>query len=186
MTRLPKPFDPNEAFRLRTYTGPDYSGPVLLSVDIPTDEPVGAFVFIEYFSGRREDVAPWRLSPASIVDQIMFQQDRNDYVKLLRAKENEEKQLNEENQDLAVGDRVIYLPSGILSEIQTAIDMWVDHFIRPDMLPLLTDRRRLWHTEGTEAVVVKPPRRVGGRFKLGEILDSGEKLVEWYRVRRKS
>jgi hypothetical protein len=180
--RPPSIFDPARSDEIFHYTCPEYTGPALR---IPPDK--SGLTQVEYFSGRVEEAVAGGFSSASIVDKLMFQEDRNNYVAILRARAKEEKQLDEENQDLAAGQEVLYLPTVVLEEIKTSVDMWIDHFVRPsaEILSMLTNRRRLWRTEGVAAVIEKPARDVGKHFRLIRTGDGRPAWADWHQVRRK-
>lgn len=181
MLRPPALFNPADANKLVVYTTPELSGVALLY------EADGARLSrVEFFSGRLEDASSIALPAASIVDQVTFMTDRNNYVQILKAQRAEETQLDEENQDLCAGDVVLALPALVLEQARTALNMWVDYHVRPDdWIPLLTNRRKLWRKEAAVYKIEKPARDVGKSFRLLGSHDRRPLRAEWHHVRRK-
>jgi len=180
--KLPAPLNPADANKIVLYTGSDYRGPVLLHSSTPED----GTHFIEFFSGRTDEVTLNQIGEAAIIDQVMFMSDRNDYVQITKAQRAEERQLDNENQDLGRGDAVLVLPTSVMSEIKAAVDLWADNLLRPDrLLPLLLDRRKLWLAEGVSATVERPARDLGLHFRVRRTGDDRPMWVDWHAVRCK-
>ena len=177
----PAPFDPGRAAEIVVYSNGEHTNPVLRLQD-----GEDGLLRVEYFSGRIDEIGPGLTTPATIVDQVTFMTDRNNYVQILKAQRAEETHLDEENQDLCAGDVVLALPALVVEQARTALNMWVDYHVRPDdWIPLLTNRRKLWRKEAAVYKIEKPARDVGKSFRLLGSHDRRPLRAEWHHVRRK-
>jgi hypothetical protein len=177
----PASFDPGRASEIVVYSNGEHTNPVLRLPD--GEDRVRR---VEYFSGRIDEIPPRSTTPATIVDQVTFMTDRNNYVQILKAQRDEERQLDEENQDLCAGDVVLALPALVVEQARTALDMWTDYHVRPDdWIPLLTNRRKLWRKKAAVYKIEKPARDVGKSFRLLGSHDRRPLRAEWHHVRRK-
>jgi hypothetical protein len=169
---------PQDGERVFVHDGPGlFAGPVL--VNKTSDD----WATIETAAGLVEDVGRCYLTKASLVDVLVFQAERDQFVSIAEAEEAEHRWLADANQDLAVGARVRTLSNFTLDEIALAIDRWASQGERPeDWIPLLLDRDRLWLECGEASEVIRPPHEVGKPFKLLGVNGLAQRRP-WYQVR---